>query len=72
MPAVGGTYTEGLIGSPQLINPLYSLTSDVDTDLAQIIYSGLMKFDANTGISVDLAESYTISEDNKQYTNRLN
>ena len=68
IPAVGGTYTEGVIGAPQLINPLYSTTSDVDSDLARIIYSGLMRFDPATGITEDLAESYNISEDNLQYT----
>jgi len=63
VPAVGGEYTEGLVGAPQLINPLYSLTSDVDTDLTRLIYSGLMKYDAANGLVPDLAESYTISED---------
>lgn len=71
VPAVGGEYTQGVIGAPQLINPLYALTSDVDTDLAQIIYSGLMKFDPATGLKVDLAESYEISEDGLQYTFRI-
>ncbi len=68
LPAIGGTYTEGLIGSPQLINPLYSTTSDVDTDLSSIIYSGLMKFDDSEGVVVDMAETYSISEDKKEYT----
>ncbi len=66
--AVGGEYTEGLIGSPQLINPLYSLTSDVDTDLSRLIYSGLTKFDTELGTALDLAESYSISEDGLEYT----
>jgi peptide/nickel transport system substrate-binding protein len=68
IPAVGGTYTEGLIGSPQLINPLYASTSDVDNDLARLIYSGLMRFDANSGLQMDLAEEYTVSEDLLTYT----
>ena len=68
VPAVGGEYTEGLVGAPQLINPLYSLTSDVDTDLTRLIYSGLMKYDTANGLVPDLAESYTISEDGKTYT----
>jgi peptide/nickel transport system substrate-binding protein len=71
IPDIGGTYTEGLIGSPQLINPLYSSTSDVDADLTTIIYSGLMKFDAKQGITTDLAESFTVSEDKEQYTFKI-
>lgn len=67
-PAIGGEYTEGLIGTPQLINPLYSLTSDIDTDLARLIYSGLMRYDSEEGLVPDLAESYEISEDGLVYT----
>lgn len=67
VPAVGGEYTEGLIGSPQLINPLYSLTSDVDTDLSRLVYNGLMRYDTERGLVPDLAESYTISEDQTVY-----
>ena len=41
IPAIGGEYTEGLIGEPQLLNPLYASASDVDQDLTSLIYSGL-------------------------------
>ena len=68
VPSVGGVYIEGLIGSPQLINPLYASTSDVDSDLSRLVYSGLMRFDANQGLQMDLAESYEISDDLLTYT----
>ncbi|RMD50801.1 peptide ABC transporter substrate-binding protein, partial [Candidatus Parcubacteria bacterium] len=68
VPAVGGEYTEGLIGTPQLINPLYSLSNDTDNDLTRLIYSGLMKYDNNGELVNDLAKSYTISDDGKTYT----
>ncbi len=68
VPAIGGEYTEGLIGTPQLINPLYASTSDVDTDLATLIFSGLMRFDSKEGLITDLAESFSISEDQLEYT----
>jgi len=68
VPAIGGEYTEGFIGIPQLINPLYASTSDVDSDLAALIFSGLMHFDSNQGLVTDLAESYEISEDQTEYT----
>jgi len=68
VPAIGGEYTEGLIGSPQFINPLYSTLSDVDMDLTQLVYSGLLKWNQDEGLVTDLAESYSISEDQKQYT----
>ncbi len=70
-PAVGGTYTEGLIGAPQLINPLYAATSDVDSDLTRLLYSGLMRYDAVDGLTTDLAESYDVSEDGLTYTFKI-
>ncbi len=67
-PAVGGSYTEGMIGSPQLINPLYSLSNDVDNDLTHLIYSGLMRYDSERGLITDLADSYEVDEDGLTYT----
>lgn len=66
--AVGGSYTEGLIGTPQYMNPLYAVASDTDTDLTRLVFSGLVRFDPAAGLVVDLAESYTVSEDQKTYT----
>jgi len=71
MPAVGGEYTEGLIGSPQFINPIYASANDVDSDLTRLIYSGLFRWDQNQGLVPDLTESYTISEDQKTYTVKI-
>ncbi len=68
VPAVGGTYTEGLIGEPQFINPLYASASDVDADLTRLVYSGLFKYDSVSGFVPDLASSYEISEDQTVYT----
>ncbi len=71
LPAVGGEYTEGLIGSPQFVNPLYASASDVDSDLTHLVYSGLFRWDQKNGLVPDLAESYSVSEDQKTYTLRL-
>lgn len=68
VPAVGGSYTEGVMGYPHYINPLYASASDVDSSLSLLVYSGLMRFDPQEGIVPDLAESYTISADEKEYT----
>lgn len=68
VPAVGGEYSEALIGTPQLINPLYASLSDVDADLSRLIFSGLMKFDPKDGLVTDLAESYDLSDDGLTYT----
>jgi len=68
VPKNGGEYTEGLIGAPQFINPIYSPSNDVDADLVRLVYSGLMHVTPDGRIEPDLAESYEISEDGKQYT----
>jgi peptide/nickel transport system substrate-binding protein len=68
LPAIGGSYIEGAIGTPQYINPLYATGSDVDSDLARLLYSGLMRTDEHGALAPDLAESYIVSEDQKTYT----
>lgn len=67
VPAEGGTYTEGMLGSPRFINPVYAATSDVDRDLTELIFSGLMKYNPEGKIVADLAERYEISEGGKIY-----
>ena len=66
-PAKYGTYTEGLVGAPRFINPIYAPASDVDRDLTELIYSGFMKYDKDGKIIPDLAKEYTVSEDGKIY-----
>jgi peptide/nickel transport system substrate-binding protein len=71
IPAVGGEYTEGLVGEPQFINPLYSISSDVDHDLVSLIYSGLLRWDPDEGLVPDLAESLEVNEDGTVYTLKI-
>lgn len=68
VPAVGGSYTEGALGTPQYINPLYATGSDVDADLTRLIYSGLLRYDGANEIVPDLADHYAMSDDQKTYT----
>lgn len=67
VPASGGTITEGIIGTPTLVNPVLAL-SDADKDLTSIVYSGLMRKTPEGTFIPDLAESYTVSEDGMTYT----
>jgi peptide/nickel transport system substrate-binding protein len=67
VPAQGGTYTEGLVGSPRFINPLLAI-SDTDRDLTALVYSGLLKTNPDGSLSSDLARSYSISPDMRTYT----
>lgn len=63
----GGSFSEGIVGFPNHINPLLAIT-DPDRDLTSLIYSGLMKINSSGEIIPDLAESYTISPDGLVYT----
>jgi len=70
IPTPGGSFTEGIIGSPRFINPILA-TSNVDKDLCSLIYSGLLKATAEGTLTTDLAESYEISEDGFVYLFKL-
>ena len=68
VPAVGGSYVEGLVGVPKYINPLLASYNDVDRDLASLIFNGLLKTNSEGILEPDLAESYQVSPDRKAYT----
>jgi peptide/nickel transport system substrate-binding protein len=67
VPAYGGSFSEGIIGSPRFINPVLAV-SDSDRDLTSLLYSGLLRVTPSGNYTPDLAESYTISPDGKTYT----
>lgn len=66
-PASGGQYTEGVIGGPRLINPIYAPANDIDRDLAELLFSGLMKHTAAGQIVKDLVKDYQVLEEGKVY-----
>ena len=68
IPLSGGSYTEGLVGSPKYINPLYASNRDVDIDISSLIFSSLFKYNEKGVLVGDLAESWTKSEDGKEYS----
>ena len=70
-PAPGGTYVEGMVGSPQYVNPLLCQYNDVDRDLCTLVFSGLLRFDEHGQLQPDLADSWEVSPDGLVYTFRL-
>lgn len=70
VPTYGGSFTEGIIGSPRFVNPVLA-TSNIDKDLCFLIYSGLLKATPEGELIPDLADSYEISEDGFVYTFKL-
>jgi len=71
IPTYGGSYTEGVVGQPRFINPIYGETNDVDRTLIDLIYSGLMTYDKDGKIVNDLVKNYTLSDDGRTYTFEL-
>jgi peptide/nickel transport system substrate-binding protein len=67
-PTVGGTYVEGLLGEPRLVNPLFASANEVDQDLARLLFSGLFRIDEQGAISPDLAERFEVGQDGKAIT----
>lgn len=65
-PRSGGILREGLISYPRFINPVFAAT-EADRDLSRLIYSGLVKYDEDGILVVDLAAKFEISADGKAY-----
>jgi len=66
-PAIGGKYSEGVVGAPRFINPIYAQGSDVDRDLVEIIFSGLMQYGPTGEIIPDAAKEVKIVDDGLTY-----
>ena len=66
-PALAGNYSEGLIGQPRFLNPIYAQTNDIDRDLVELMFSGLMKHAPNGELVPQLAKEYKILQDGEVY-----
>lgn len=70
VPEPGGIYSEGLIGSYTNSNPIFAST-EVDTTLSRLLFSGLLTYDADNVLVGDLATEWTVDETGKIYTVKL-
>ncbi|MBI2411570.1 MAG: hypothetical protein HYV32_06795 [Candidatus Kerfeldbacteria bacterium] len=68
VPTPGGSYTEGLVGAPQYINPLLSSLSDVDADLARLIFPSIFHYNDQQQLESDVITNYVVSDDGLTYT----
>ena len=66
-PALGGFYTEGVVGQPLYINPILSASNPVDSDLSLLIFSSLFRYNKDGKIDQDLVDKWTRSEDGLVY-----
>ncbi len=66
VPKKGGQIILGEVGRPAFLNPIYSLSNDVDEAITQILFSGLMKYEGGELVP-DLAKEYKILEGGKVF-----
>ncbi len=69
-PAYGDTIIMGSIGDASNLLPVLASDS-ASSDIAGMVYNGLVRYDKNLQIEGDLAESWEISEDNLTITFHL-
>lgn len=65
-PVDSGVFTEGMIGQPRFINPLLA-SSDIDRDLMELVFAGLMTYNEKGEIVPDLAVGYEVKDENRIY-----
>lgn len=70
-PGYGGTYVEGLVGQPRVLNPLLCGFEQPDQSLCSLIFSGLTRLNGQGEVEPDLASDWEISDDGLNYTFRL-
>jgi ABC-type transport system substrate-binding protein len=66
-----GTYTEGIIGNLNIINPLFNEFSTVNRHISSLIYSGLTKYNPETKIFEPDLATIAVSEDKTKYAFKL-
>jgi peptide/nickel transport system substrate-binding protein len=60
-PIPGGIYNEGVLGTFTTANPIYA-TSDVDTSISRLIFSGLFSYNSQDKLVGNLASGYTVNK----------
>jgi ABC-type transport system substrate-binding protein len=64
----GGVYIEGAVGQVGVLNPLFVQHGSIAHDLTQLIFSGLTKYDSETGEIVGDLANIKADPDGKEYT----
>jgi peptide/nickel transport system substrate-binding protein len=66
-PVAGGNYSEGVLGTFTNANPLYA-TSEVNSTVSHLIFSGLFKYNSQNQLVDDLASSWSVDSKGTTYT----
>lgn len=68
--AKGGSYTEGVLGTFTNASPLYA-SGAADSSVSRLVFAGLLKYDNNSQLVPDLAESWKVDKNATTYTVKL-
>lgn len=69
-PARGGSYSEGVLGPLETLNPIFARSS-AEKSAARLMFASLYDYDTTGHIKGDLAESVTVNEAETEYTVKL-
>jgi len=64
----GGVYIEGAVGKVDNLNPLFIQQGSISQDISQLIFSGLTKFNTQTGEIIGDMANVKKSSNGKEYT----
>jgi len=64
----GGVYVEGGVGKVDVLNPLFIQQGTISNDITGLIFSGLTKYDTQTGEIVGDLANVKANENGKEYT----
>ena len=67
----GAVYSEAVAGTWQRVNPLFASSNEVDADLSQLVFSGLLRLAPDGQLQSDLAGLPQISDEGRTYTFEL-
>ena len=70
-PLRGGVFIEGIVGKPQIINPLYVHANTPEGDIARLVFASLVKMGPGRDFLPDLAESWEVQNKGKTYSFHL-
>ncbi len=71
VPIPKGSYTEGVVGAPQFINPLLAQSNEADADIASLVFCGLFRPDRDVQPAPEAAIGYQVSPDGRSYVVQL-
>ncbi len=64
--AAGGVYTEGMVGTVNNLNPLFS-AGVLDESTSRLLFNGLLRYDTEGNLVPDLASTWKVNDDRRTY-----